>query len=1020
MESKKRCIDYWMKIFRELNSDKELEKVLTNISGNTIDSLINEKDKSDYASTLLDKKINEILIKNDSEFEKYIPYYGIYIYIINEKLDEFISKISLLPIIGDVDNFVKVIIKQLLDKLFECSYRVLILEINVLRMNGTLIGNSHEERAKYFTDVMLKDKKYVGNIYNEYYSLVEVLRIIAEEYFEFVLEIVTNTKNEWDEISKKIFNDKEIKLIESVTTELGDTHKGGKTVATIKFSDGCKLIYKPRTLRLEEGYQSLLGFFEKNIDNEVFKIKKAKIHTINNYGWMEFIQYEECKNKSDIEKFYIRSGYLLFILYLLNSVDFHHENLIAHGSYPMLVDLESIFNPKINLYKPDEDTGIIKANEVIKSSVQSISLLPSTISMVVDGKQINMDFGGLSGDKEQISPFKSLTIENLNSDEVKVVKKNKVIKPKINNPIMNGKIINSYNYLNEIKSGFQEIYKWVLNHKEQVENEVEKIFKNEKSRFIFRSTMYYVNLLNIGTHPDFLREKAHRKVLFHKVNYDVPEKFTEILRQEYLDLLRNDIPYFEASISKNMAYSSRNKEIPNVFEETPLESVLKKIKTLSNEDLYKQMNFIEMSYFNKHDRVMDVTNIKFSECSCYNNTNKEWLETAIKIGDFIIDNSIEGINKYGDKTRHWIGPSLEGIEEDSWKCDILGCDLYNGISGIGLFLAYLGEVANEEKYKKVAEEVMNSVMSFIKDLDKENPYLSGAFMGISGYFYVLNKVSIITNNYKIKQFIIEHIDLLEKLIDGDETIDCIGGSCGALGVLLSIYENIEPEYKGKIYDIAVKNYKNIIKHTVEEEKGISWRGKYSNSTTGFAHGNAGYIAFMYKLYTINKDESILKNVKKALVYERSLYSEKDENWFSTAERNTLSNGWCHGAPGILLSMAMLKKYGYNDPKIEDEINTAIKTTCEKGIGNNPTFCHGDLGNLTILQFVASVNKDEELMQRVYSTYSELFTKVLSKRWDKFDLRCTKSFSLLIGLTGFGYSMIKNYKTLMVPNFLALE
>lgn len=47
-----------------------------------------------------------------------------------------------------------------------------------------------------------------------------------------------------------------------------------------------------------------------------------------------------CKNESEVEHCYFRMGIHLFLGYALGATDLHGEN-IAHGEYPVIIDMET-------------------------------------------------------------------------------------------------------------------------------------------------------------------------------------------------------------------------------------------------------------------------------------------------------------------------------------------------------------------------------------------------------------------------------------------------------------------------------------------------------------------------------------------------------------------------------------------------------------------------------------------------------------------------------------------------------
>ncbi len=330
-----------------------------------------------------------------------------------------------------------------------------------------------------------------------------------------------NTKREISSLNSKFNSDNDLGAITNITTGLGDTHQKGKSVSTIYFKSGKKIIYKPRDLRLEQGFQEVLYWLGgKNIPG-ILNFKRVQIHTVNDSGWMEHIDYKSCFNKKEANDFYTRSGNLLCLLYLLNSVDFHHENLIAHGSFPVLVDLESLFHARLKVDQIDKKSAVVKATELVDNSVQSISLLPTKISKRVGDKDISLDIGGLGAHKEQLSPHKSLVIENAGTDTIKILRKNTFIKPQLNNPsIKTGSYLYSENYTGQIKDGFASLYSWVMLNKDEFWNKISQTFIETNSRFIFRPTYLYTQLLRISSHPDFMRDTYRRKIILHRIGID--------------------------------------------------------------------------------------------------------------------------------------------------------------------------------------------------------------------------------------------------------------------------------------------------------------------------------------------------------------------------------------------------------------------------------------------------------------------------------------------------------------------
>ena len=122
--------------------------------------------------------------------------------------------------------------------------------------------------------------------------------------------------------------------------DMGDSHENGKTVILLEYSDGSKVVYKPKELDITLAYNE----FCKNINalaGETY-IKTYHILCYEDYTFEEFVKQEECCDKSEVHEFYRNFGRLSCLLFYLNGNDFHRENIIASKNYPVVIDLETL------------------------------------------------------------------------------------------------------------------------------------------------------------------------------------------------------------------------------------------------------------------------------------------------------------------------------------------------------------------------------------------------------------------------------------------------------------------------------------------------------------------------------------------------------------------------------------------------------------------------------------------------------------------------------------------------------
>lgn len=1019
--------NYWFKLFNEYESMEKLETSLKDISDidiKNIEEFIEGYDDSLNISVeeVLSLEESPILNKLDKELEKHLPFYYFHKPIINFYIEDFYSKLNNFYIIDDKEVFLKKAVDIVVEGLFEFSRRTLILEVNIARMRQDLKGDTSEDRYNYFVYTLLNDKEYLSSLYNEYLHLFDLIINRAKQSFNFIIEIIESTNRNIERIKKEILDTNEELKITTIESSLGDSHNNGKTVCMINFSNEKKVVFKPRVLGLEEGFNKFLNFInDKNLDNNK-DLYTLKIVNDKNCGFTEFIEYNECLNEEEVKDFYFRVGKLLAILYSLNAKDMHHENIISMGKHPVLIDLEALFHSSVVLMEKEYFCSHEVAYEIIDTSVYSIGFLPQKISNNSDdGTELTVDVSGLGAVEDQVSPFKFLQVKNHHTDELKLEEDFGIITVQNNNPKVNGDIRKSENYIDYIKEGFVLVYNFIKENKDEVTEVIYEIFKGKKNRFILRPTYLYGQLIKTSYHPDFCREKIHREILLNRLGINIDKKFKHIVSSEVSDILGGDVPYFYAYVDSNRINNSKDLDINLELDKSPMEKVLLKVKNFSLKDLNRQLNFIDMSFLAKTTNSnKDLTPIVFSEDTKENEIKKdELLDLATKIGDYIIERSIIGEGKNGiDRT--WISTTLEGRDEGTWSLNPVGDNLYDGNSGIALFLGYLGYLTKEDRFINASIEAMDSAMNTVEKLDGSIPYLTGSYNGLTGYFYTLSKLYKITGNTKLLDAIKNNISILYKLIDGDKSIDVIGGAAGAIGALITIYEDIDDsKLKETVLDLAVLNYKHLKDNAIEFfNDSVAWgKGKVYAPSTGFAHGNAGIAAYLGKLFYITKDPEIKDLIDKTLNYERHLYVESEKNWKSSHDKERMARAWCHGAPGILLGRTILKDIGYEDNLLDFEIESAIDTTIKKGFGNNPCYCHGDIGNLAILEYTAKVLGNKEMQNRCENTFIDVFNNLIKKRWNKGVYCGTEAMGLMIGLAGFGYALINKYNEDLVPPVL---
>lgn len=959
------------------------------------------------------KGFNNTYIKNDKEFGSFINHF---LKLAHTKIQNLLIHNKAYILAGE--EYYEGIFNSLYTDLLMFCKKTLVLELNILRESSKLKGSTPNERYKYFENNILNDFDFLSNFGEEYPVLVRVMIERVNNWSNFINEITNNLVKDWQALNEQFSELKEAGKVIKFHLGMGDTHKKGKTVTILEFESGWSIVYKPRSLDVDKKYQELLRWLN-SYENDVPLFYNLKVVDMGEHGWAEYIPYESCEDMSGIKRFYERIGAQLALLYVFNATDFHYGNIIAKGEHPVLIDLESLFHQ--NIYEETyNEEALGQAEKMLSRSIMASGMLPNLIYQRGNREKSGIDVSGLGGRGNQELPFEVSKTINTGTDQVHIQKGVAFLEAGQNLPSYKGEFVNLHSYLNDIEYGFKAVYRFLASNKHHFTEQIKR-FREVKLRTIVRPTAAYGELLRSITHPDLLRNALDRDLFLHRLwlkCLSVPQ-LERLLVHEKNDLHCGDVPIFTTVPHKRHLWNSQGTKISDFFSKTAYDSVIEKIQSLGEKDLYEQLQVLHMVMLASNaSHYADVENIDpFHFENSLSVKKSNFLEQAIDIGDYLIKTAIEGVNE-DKKDITWISTVLEGNKEVIWEISPVGLDFYNGNSGIVLFLSYLSYLSGEKRFEKVARQAFIPMLKDMKKY-KDNPTWSlGIYNGVGGNLFTIYQLATLWNDKILLNEVLNALPGYKAMIKEDKIFDYIGGAAGALDLFLNIYNNTKNQ---DALDGAIACGNHLIQNSKEMEcGGIGW-SSILNSTalTGYSHGNAGIAASLSALYKLTEDKSLLSFISRALEYERNFFNKEEKNW-ATPQREKSSFAWCHGAPGILLSRVRLKENGYKDEYLEKEIEDSLDTTLNRGFGNNRSYCHGDFGQLEILLYADKVLSNINLRPHIDTVGSQILNLIRNKMWNYGVSRGTESKGLMTGLAGYGLGLLKQYDNEQTPNILNLE
>ncbi len=169
-------------------------------------------------------------------------------------------------------------------------------------------------------------------------EMIRITLIWTEDFIEHIKEIVKRLTDSYPEIVQTLIR-KDSGKVYRVNGGLSDLHEG-RCVQILTFEDESKIVYKPRSLKIDLLWSSFLDFLADKAG--IGKIPSYQCVNKDIYGFAEFVATSPVKDETGFHKYFYNCGFLLGAVYFLQGSDLHSENLIACGEYPVLIDVETI------------------------------------------------------------------------------------------------------------------------------------------------------------------------------------------------------------------------------------------------------------------------------------------------------------------------------------------------------------------------------------------------------------------------------------------------------------------------------------------------------------------------------------------------------------------------------------------------------------------------------------------------------------------------------------------------------
>jgi len=885
--------------------------------------------------------------------------------------------------------------------------RTMALELHLAGHAGQLTGATPEERFQSFVD-SLCDPAVALRLLRQYPVLARQVVETATRWVGYSLEILAHLAADAEELREAFSPGRGLGILTELRTGQGDTHRGGRSVALLAFDSGLGLAYKPRSMKVDAAFQDLLEW--TGARGFVPTFRRLRVLDAGGHGWAERVAATPCASAEEVERFYLRQGGYLALLYALSAIDMHHENLIAVGEHPVLVDLEALLHPL------DETLGRTEEDPVLPDTVLRIGLLPMADWGALPG-EAGIDFSGLAAADGQILPRPILRVEGTGTDQMRFSRQALAIPVDGDHlPTLQGARVDLGAYSREIVEGFWRMARFLATHRDELLSASGPLaaFAAAPVRFLVRKTLAYGNLAFEGQHPYVLGDAVDRDRHLDLLWSAVPETpaLERLVAAEHRDLEHGDIPMLTISPDSRDVWTSDGERVAGFLSVTSLDRVHERLRGLDEAEISRQAWIVTNSLQAMSGRPT-LPDFHVLRETAEAPSRDELVSAAIEAGL-----RLEALAFHRGEAAFWF---VQTFQNGPSPCALApaGPDLYLGMSGIALFLAYLGDVSSDPRFTRLARAATITLRGQVAHSGRLVAAVGG-FAGWGGILYACTHLGALWRDESLLDVAEQIASTLGPQIDADEYSDIVGGSAGCLVTLLGLHTR---RPSGPALALAVRCGERLLARARRMERGWGWILELAGMVplAGFSHGAAGISWALLQLAAATGDERFHQAAREALEYERSLYSPStgwpDLRLGAPTEEHSMC-AWCHGAPGIALGRLDSLRF-LDDAAMREDLATAVDATLAGGFGKGHSLCHGDLGNLEILALAAEMLSAPGLDDRVGRLAGGILGSIREYGWRCGVLTRGEMPGLMLGLAGIGYGLLRAGAPERVPSVLRL-
>lgn len=867
--------------------------------------------------------------------------------------------------------------------------------------------------AVYDEFVIATLNEQFATLFSEYPVVARQLAQVAEAWLTTSNELCQRLACDRQLIVDTFGKSRTLGPVTRIEAGLSDPHDGRRRVAIVHFASGLRIVYKPRSLGVDDAFERLCAWFAQR--GLASAPPAPRVLSRGQYGWSSFVEQGTFNTAADVARYFERAGSLLFLAHLLGARDMHLENVIAASSGPTLIDLELLLQP-VAMGGTPADGDVMQRNESCLRSG-----LVSLVQVGADDRPY--DLGGLMG-TGRAHGGTTRRWTHVGTDALAFVDEAPQPLPTYNAVRSSQRTEAPAHYVTELLRGFEDAYDIAIANRVSLlaSDGPLSAFRGAEIRIIVRPTEQYGLLSAVRNTPRYQRDAIGHSILVDALYRPLKEARARprewpLVAEERRVVQALDVPRFVVKADGLTVESDGRPILHDYYGRSAIDAVRDRVSALSLDDREQQSLVLGHA-------VREGVDAHFStrcDVAVPATLDADAMGTALRacaswIGEELLLDEREAA-----------GPRPQWPVSDPSRLDTHV--LYNGSTGAPLFFAALAAETGESRWDQAARRALQPCLDCLASamdgaVDRAS---AGGLAGTGSLVMALTSIAQLLSDTAI-------LERANGLVAGLGTraahrgaCDVVDGSAGALLASLALFRATGDQ---RALDEARLCGDHLVSAQVPRPSGAAWPAPNGRCLTGFAHGAAGIAAALTRLARVTACDRYADAARRGFDFVASQFSAVDGNW-AMGEADPANivtaisrmSAWCHGAPGIALA-AKNAAESIHDAAVVSQAAQALLKVGRWEPTQADHLCCGHLGRADVLLTVGHTLG----VQDATTAASAIAGRVLMRARERQHFRLsTPGFEYRVhdrgffrGLSGIGYQLLRMSAPRRVPSILAFE